>query len=57
MVLSLAHHRFPPHGTLEAPLPPVRGFLFACPGAAVSLSAGVGCETPLRHLVRSGCEG
>jgi len=22
------HHRFPPNGTLEAPLPPVRGFFF-----------------------------
>jgi hypothetical protein len=21
-----SHHRFPPNGTLEAPLPPVRGF-------------------------------
>jgi hypothetical protein len=24
-----SHHRFPPNGTLEAPLPPVRGFFFA----------------------------
>jgi len=31
------HHRFPPNGTLEAPLPPVRGFFFArwSRGAAV----------------------
>ena len=31
---SLPITRFPPNGTLEAPLPPVRGFLFAARAGA-----------------------